>query len=87
VLNVFNLLQWCFDRLSPARLPHFGVNVSLRMAVPDQGFKKTGWLGLKLFCRRDAPALGAELVLPTRLSHTLVFIVSNNLANLLFVQS
>ena len=30
------------------------------MAVHDQGFKKTGWLGLKLFCRRDAPALGAR---------------------------
>ena len=58
VLNVFNLLRWCFDRLSPARSPHSGVNVSPRMAVPDQGFTKTGWLGLKLFCRRDAPALG-----------------------------
>jgi hypothetical protein len=38
VLNVFNLLQWCFDRLSPARSPHFGVNVSPRMAVPDHRF-------------------------------------------------
>jgi hypothetical protein len=35
----------------------------------------------------SAPALGAEKVLPKRLSHTLVFIVSNNLGNLLFVQS
>ena len=43
MLNVFNLLQWCFDRLSPARSPHSGVNVSPRMAVPDQGFT---WAGL-----------------------------------------
>jgi hypothetical protein len=34
----FNLLEWCFDRLSPARSPHSGVNVSPRMEVPDQGF-------------------------------------------------
>jgi hypothetical protein len=24
VLNVFNLLQWCFNRLIPARSPHSG---------------------------------------------------------------
>jgi hypothetical protein len=35
----------------------------------------------------SAPALGAEKVLPTRLSLTLVFIVFNNLGNLLLVQS
>jgi len=34
VLNVFNLLQWCFDRLIPARSRHSGMNVSPRMAVP-----------------------------------------------------
>src|SRR5258708_7083008 len=34
VLNVFNLLQWCFDHLSPAESPHSGTNVSPRMAVP-----------------------------------------------------
>jgi hypothetical protein len=39
VLNVFNLLQWCFDHLSPVQAPHSGVNVSPRMAVPDQGFE------------------------------------------------
>ena len=38
VLNVFNLIRWCFDHLSPAQLRHSGVNVSPRMAVPDQGF-------------------------------------------------
>src|SRR5260370_23194260 len=48
VLNVFNLLQWCFDRLSSARSPHSGVNVSPRMAVPGQGFISlilTPWRG------------------------------------------
>jgi hypothetical protein len=39
VLNVFNLLQWCFNRLISTQSPHSGVNVSPRMAVPDQGFK------------------------------------------------
>jgi len=43
VLNVFNLLQWCFDRLSPARSLHSGVNVSPRMAVPDHGFTHWQW--------------------------------------------
>src|SRR5258705_42301 len=38
VLNVFNLLQWCFDRLSPVQSPQSGVNVSPRMAVLHQGF-------------------------------------------------
>ena len=38
VLNVFNPLQWCFNRLIPARSPHSEVNVSPRMEVPDQGF-------------------------------------------------
>src|SRR5215469_5541903 len=38
VLNVFNLLQWCFNRLIPAQSPHSGVNVSPRMEVPRQGF-------------------------------------------------
>jgi len=33
VLNVFNLLQWCFNRLIPAQSPHFGANVSPRMAA------------------------------------------------------
>jgi hypothetical protein len=28
VLNVFNLIQWCFDRLILARSCHSGVNVS-----------------------------------------------------------
>jgi hypothetical protein len=42
VLNVFNLLLWCFDRLSPARSPHSGVNVSPRMEVPVQGFGRCG---------------------------------------------
>ena len=37
VLNVFNLLQWCFNRLIPARSPHSGVNVSPRMEVPEPG--------------------------------------------------
>jgi hypothetical protein len=41
VLNVFNLLQWCFNRLIPTQSPHSGVNVSPEMAVPDQGFKAT----------------------------------------------
>ena len=35
MLNVFNLVEWCFDRLSPAQSPHFAVNVSPRMAAPD----------------------------------------------------
>src|SRR6267143_1571998 len=39
VLNVFNLLQWCFNRVILAQSPHSGVNVSPRMAVPDQGFR------------------------------------------------
>jgi|ERR1700732_4567092 hypothetical protein len=34
VLNVFNLLQWCFDRLILPRSCHSGANVSPRMAVP-----------------------------------------------------
>jgi hypothetical protein len=38
VLNVFNLTEWCFGHLSPAQSRHSGVNVSPRMAVPDQGF-------------------------------------------------
>ena|SRR5579862_1915638 len=37
VLNVFNLIQWCFDPLSPIQSSHSGVNVSPRMAAPDQG--------------------------------------------------
>jgi hypothetical protein len=41
VLNVFNLLRWCFNRLIPTQSPHSGVNVSPEMAVPDQGFKAT----------------------------------------------
>ena len=41
MLNVFNLLQWCFNRLIPTQSPHSGVNVSPEMAVPDQGFKAT----------------------------------------------
>src|SRR5882762_4453888 len=42
VLNVFNLLQWCFDRLSPARSPHSGVNVSPRMAAPHHSGAQIG---------------------------------------------
>ena len=38
VLNVFNLIEWCFDHLSPAQSLQFWVNVSPRMAVPGQGF-------------------------------------------------
>jgi hypothetical protein len=38
VLSIFNLLQWCFNRLIPAQTPHSGVNVSPRMAAPNQGF-------------------------------------------------
>ena len=34
VVNVFNLLQWCFNRLIPAPSLHSRVNVSPRMAVP-----------------------------------------------------
>ncbi len=34
VLNDFNLLQWCFNRLIPAQSRHSGMNVSPRMAVP-----------------------------------------------------
>ena len=41
MLNVFNLLQWCLNRLIPTQSPHSGVNVSPEMAVPDQGFKAT----------------------------------------------
>jgi hypothetical protein len=41
VLNVFNLLRWCFNRLIPTQSLHSGVNVSPEMAVPDQGFKAT----------------------------------------------
>jgi len=37
VLNVFNLLQWCFNRLIPTQSPHSGVNVSPRMEVPTRG--------------------------------------------------
>jgi hypothetical protein len=37
-VNVFNLMQWCFDRVIPVQSPHSGVNVSPRMEVPDQGF-------------------------------------------------
>lgn len=29
MLNVFNLLQWCFNCLIPVRSPHSGVNVVL----------------------------------------------------------
>src|SRR5882762_4506679 len=38
VPNVFNLLQWCFNRLILAQSPHSRVNVSPRMEVPSQGF-------------------------------------------------
>src|SRR5262249_1821735 len=41
VLNVFNLVEWCFDHLSPVQSPHSGVNVSPRMAVPHQGFNRS----------------------------------------------
>jgi hypothetical protein len=38
VLNDFNLLQWGFNRLIPARSPYSGVNMSLGMAAPKQRF-------------------------------------------------
>jgi hypothetical protein len=33
VLNVFNFLQWCFNRLILAQSRHSGINVSPRIAV------------------------------------------------------
>ena len=33
MLNVFNLIQWCFNRLIPARSPHSEVFVNPRMAT------------------------------------------------------
>jgi hypothetical protein len=56
VLNVFNLLQWCFDRLSPARSSQSGVNVSPRMAVLDQGFIGPG----VITCRVTRELLGGN---------------------------
>jgi hypothetical protein len=41
VLNVFNLLQWCFNRLIPIQSRHSGMNVSPRMAVPTQDYSST----------------------------------------------
>ena len=38
MLNDFNLLQWGFNRLIPARSPYSGVNMSLGMAAPKQRF-------------------------------------------------
>ena len=29
VLNVFNLVEWCFDHLSLAQIPHSGVTVGV----------------------------------------------------------
>ena len=58
VLNVINLLQWCFNRLIPTQSPHSGVNVSPRMAVPDQGFTLCTpilWLGTEQIRPATAP--------------------------------
>ena len=37
MLNVFNLLQWCFNRLIPAQPSHFGMFVNPRMATLTRG--------------------------------------------------
>jgi len=37
VLNVFNLLQWCFNRLIPAQPSQFGMFVNPRMATLTRG--------------------------------------------------
>ena len=41
-------------------LTSLSANVSPRMEVPDQGFKRITRLGLKLFCRSSAPAFGGQ---------------------------
>jgi hypothetical protein len=53
----------------------------------DDALQFTGELSRGVAQPGSAPALGAEKVLPKRLSRTLVFIVFNNLGNLLLVQS
>jgi len=37
VLNVFNLVEWRFDLLIPARSRQFGANVNPRMATLTRG--------------------------------------------------
>ena len=37
MLNVFNLIQWCFDLLIPAQSPHSEVFVNPRMATLTRG--------------------------------------------------
>ena len=41
MLNVFNLLQWCFDLLIPARSRQFGRFVNPH-GNPHQGFIRSG---------------------------------------------
>jgi hypothetical protein len=38
VLNVLNLLQWCFNRLIPVQSPHSDVFVNPFYGNPYQGF-------------------------------------------------
>ena len=57
-----------------------GSHIGTKTPAPEP--RRTG----KVDARRE-PALGAEKVLPTRLSRILIFILFNNLGNLLLVQS